>query len=402
MKTRVLAALATATAAVALGAVVPGVAHASTVGGGIRTWSPLSEDEAYNGTVSRAKAISIAKAFDVVTAHRDTFKGSVAAMKQANPRLKILVYTNAMFAQEGQGQVFPPSFYSYDSSGRKVRTTGFGNYMMNPLSIDGGQSGESWANERFRQCRNAIEEAGYDGCFLDVLGTAPLQKGYVTSPPLNPNTKRPWAQKDYLAATSALAKTIDTLLVADGHSGLVLYGNGLGSGPRFYGGARVLLPSLDAGIAEAWLRPGPSSLTSWPTTAAWKQNVDMLSAGQIYVSVKTFATGTAAQKTQWHKYALASFLLGADSRDGFSFLSSPTQDYSVPSPWWSTRLGAPKGHYVKAGTAYVRTYASGKAVVNPGTTPVTVPLGRTYCGLTGFKGTSLKLAAHSGEVLRTC
>lgn len=394
----VLCALVAAAATVSA---VPGPATASTVGGGIRTWTPLSEHPP-PGTVSSTSAVSVAKSFDLVTALRGTFAGRVPTMHKANPNVKVLAYTNAMFAQSGQAATFPASYYSYDAKGQKVRTTNYGNYMMNPRSLEGGAAGASWADERFRQCRNAALESGYDGCFLDLLGTAPLKAGYVTSPPIDPATGKQWTETSYLAATSALANQIRKLLSADGHGNLLVYGNGLGSGPRFYAGSKVLLPSLDGGIAESWMRTGPSSLTLWPTETQWKQNVSMLAAGKIYASVKTFAPGTTAQKEQWHKYSLASFLLGADSADGFSFLGSPTSDYAVSSPWWATKLGRPSGAYTRSGAAYVRTFASGKAVVNPTTGVTSVSLGAKYCGLTGFSGNKITLGAHSGDVLRKC
>jgi hypothetical protein len=375
--------------------------NASTVGGGIRTWTPLSEHSAEVGTVTRQKALSVARSYDLVTAHRATFKGHVPAMKQANKNLKVLVYTNAMFAQAGQGAMFPAHYYSYDARGQKVRSTAHGNYLMNPRSLD-HSNGLSWAHERYRQCRNAVVESGYDGCFLDMLGTAPLAAGYTTSKAVDPQDGRLWTQNEYLGATSALANRIRQLLAQNGVGNIVVYGNGIGSGPRYFAGSKVLMPGLDAGIAESWLRTGPSSLNAWPTEAAWKQNVDMLNGGQMHVSVKTFGSGTQPQKDQWHKFALASFLLGSDTQDGFNFISSPTQDYSVDHPWWRTKLGTSTGAYVKSGAAYYRNYVSGKAVVNPTGAATRLALGGTYCGLDGFKGTSISLQAHSGDVLRKC
>ena len=224
-------------------------AQAAAQNGGVRTWSPISERSAELGTVTRERALTVARSFNVVTALRETFQGHVAAMKAANPDLTILVYTNAMFAQSGQGSAFPASYYMYDAQGQKVRTTKYGNYMMNPYSLEGGEAGNSWANERYRQCRNALDASGYDGCFLDVLGDAPLKKGYTTTTPVNPRTGQPWTTTDYLAATSGLAAKIRDLLEVGGLGHVPVYGNGLGSGPRFYEGGKVLLSSLDAGIA---------------------------------------------------------------------------------------------------------------------------------------------------------
>lgn len=400
-RTAVLSGMAALTLA---GGLLTGSSSASTVGGGIRTWTPLSEHSAEAGSLC-SSAASIARSFDLVTAHRATFKGCVATMKQANPKVKVLVYSNAMFAQKEQGSTYPAHWYSYDANGQKVRTKNFGNYMMNPRSLDsrpGEQPGMSWAHERYRQCRNALAETGYDGCFLDLLGTAPLKAGYVTSVPVDPADGQRWTDNEYLGATGTLADRIRNLLAEGGLPNALIYGNGIGSGPRYFAGSKVLLPKLDAGIAESWLRTGPTSLTLWPTEAQWKQNVDMLKGGPLFVSVKTFGTGTQAQKDQWHKYSLASFLLGSDSEDGFNFIYSPTSNYAVGHPWWATKIGSPSGSYVKTGLAYSRSYTAGKAVVNPSGSATNLALGGMYCGLTGFRGTSISLPAHSGEVLRKC
>lgn len=388
----------------------PPAAEAASLKGGIRTWVPLSEQSGDLGTVSRTTALSIAKSYDLVTAHRDTFKGHVPAMKTANPGLKVLFYSNAMFGQTEMGPpFFPASWYSYDANRQPVRSRAHGNYMMNPRSLPSPTGAfDSWANDRYRHCKVGLDASGYDGCFLDLLGTAPLLSSYVTAKPIDPATGKPWTQSSYLAATSTLAGEIRKLLNANRLSSKVLYGNGLQNGP-LYASTKVLLGPLTGGMAESWLRVGPSSLTAWPTEPAWKANVEMLRDGAakgkpISVVVKTFAPGTQAQRDQWHAFALASFLLGSDGKSGFSFIGSPTQNYTVGHPWWNTVLGAAPGSYVKAGTAsiYYRNFASGKAVVNPGTATASLALGAQYCGLTGFKGTTLSLAAHTGEVLRSC
>ena len=156
--------------------------------------------------------------------------------------------------------------------------------------------------------------AGLDGCMLDLLGTAPLLPGYATGIPIDARTQEAWRAKDWLAATSAIARTVQRLVRP-----AIVIGNGLGTvrgssmpSPRHpssstasEGGSRRVAP-IRAGGARAY-----------PTAAAWLLDFEMLSsAGRdgktVLVVTKAWAPGTRHQKDRLHEYALASFLLGME------------------------------------------------------------------------------------------
>jgi hypothetical protein len=340
------------------------------------------------------EAVEVARRFDVISANQGTFSRYVKAMKAANPDLKLLAYMNGSFAQSGQGTAFAESWYLRDAAGNKVRSTGYGNYLMNPTNF-------GWIDDRAKECSRLVAYTGYDGCMLDMLGTAPLDPGYATAMPINPATGKVWTKQEWLRVTGNLTGKVKA------HVGNpIVAGNGLGSGPRYFDAAapsEVLLDTTQGCIAEAWLRTAKAPINSYRPESEWKKDVDLLvDAGAkgeaALVMTKVWVTGATAQKDAWHRYALASFLLGTDGNAYFSFLreNSPTEVH----PWDQVNVGSPSGRYTKKDGVYQRSFTAGMALVNPTTVTVNVPLLNVYTTLDGNKITSLKLAPNTGQVLK--
>jgi len=139
---------------------------------------------------------------------------------------------------------------------------------------------------------------------------------------------------------------------------------------------------------------------------SWKQDVDMLvDAGnlgkQIVAMTKTWTSGTQAQKDDWHKFALASFMLGTDGNSMFCF-TYDSSIWTAPSPFWDNarQLGAATGAYFTSSSLYERNYQNGIVVVNPTATATTFNFSGTYKKLDGTSVTgSLVMPAYSGEAL---
>lgn len=349
----------------------------------LRIWTAANEGAV---TVTREQALVTARTHDVITAQPKTYATHLAAMRAANPALKIYVYVNATYSKSPKNADYPAEWFSHDASGQRITSKGYGNYLMRPDS-------PGWRANRMSECTERVTQSGYDGCMLDMLGIAPLGEGYGSGVPVNPTTGTVWTRADWLAATSALTGAVRS------SSGRPVIGNGLGNGTRYWaadGPTRVLLADADTGIAESWLRTAGQSLTTYPREAAWKAAVDQLAdAGsrgrQVAVMVKLWANGTDAQKQQWHRFSLASFLLGTDGQALYS-ASFRHGDAGRPHPWWATDLGAPAGPYARYGNVYSRSFAKGVVVVNPTTSPVTVKLDRTYRMLGGTSASSLTVA----------
>lgn len=385
---------AAALVALALGtSMVPGTAGAAT-GDSLanKAYENISTD--HDHTLTEAKAH--AQRFDRITAVPGAYKGMVPDMKAVNSRLRVLVYMNGTFAQQSQGSLYPSSWYLKDANGRKVTSKNHGNYLMNPNNA-------GWQKDRANFCLKQLEATGYDGCTLDMLGSAPLDPGYLTALPINPATGKVFTEAAWVKATAGVA---DAVKSAVGTRPVIA--NGLRSGAQYFAStapSEVLLDAADGGVAEAWLRAASWSITKFRDEATWKQDVDMLvdaeSRGDgVYTLTKVWTSGTAAQKDAWHEYSLASFLLGAGPRSGFGFSyassDSPTRDHA----WWTLSLGSPSAKYGKSGGVYQRPYGNGKVLVNPTDASVKVSLGGTYVDLRGNKMTAVNMSPNSGKVLR--
>lgn len=356
-------------------------------------WSPAYMSS--QTTYTDAEAVALARSTDVVVAVKERFRTQVAEMKAANPKLRLLVYVNGTFAQADQGTTYPDSWYLRDANGNKVRSISK-TWMMNPA--DAG-----WASTVAQLCTQFLASSGYDGCFLDNLGSGVIGTSFVTAPPINPATGQTWTAGDWMKATSALAGGVRTA-----NSTVPVAFNGLGDGTRYWdptAPSSALWAGSSIGMAETFLRSAKDSVTAYKPEKRWKKDVDMLADAEsrgdtVLVTVKLWVTATSDQQAAWHKYALATFLLGANGRSWFSFLpdtqpGTPTAD----SAWDHVDVGTPSGAYVKVGGVYRRSFTKGLSLVNPTTATVTVALGGTYRTLDGRQVTSVTLAPNTGEVL---
>ncbi|HEV8452931.1 MAG TPA: putative glycoside hydrolase [Gaiellales bacterium] len=348
-----------------------------------------------SSSVTLDQAVAEAQRFDVISATRNVYRPYVAQMKAANPNLTLLVYLNGTYAQQNQGSAFPDSWYSHTALGAKITSHGWGNYLMNPAS-------QGWVDHVVQSCLSFKADSGYDGCLLDMLGTGPLLPRYGTGLPVNPATGEVWTPDQWLQATSHLAEQVKAAL-----GSAPLGGNGIQNGWSYFrptAPSAQLFGGLDYGMAETWVRSAGQGIDQWAPEQRWQANVDALadagSRGESILAItKCWTDGTAAQKEQWHRFALASFLLGNDGHSRFYFSYSASNDAADDNAMWHVKLGQPQSAYTQAGGVYQRTFAAGKVLVNPGDTSVTVPLGSTYTDLDGQTVSSVTMAPHTGQIL---
>jgi hypothetical protein len=311
-----------------------------------------------------------------------------------NPRLVLLAYVNATFIQSGQpGGNLPESAYSHDQNGHRITNGSTGNTLMNPQS-------PQWVETRIFECQSFLTQSGYDGCYLDLLGLAPLSTPFVSGVPIDPLTNKPYTTSEWLAATGALAASVRAAV----HPHL-LYGNGLSNGSLFFSkGTDQLVNDLDGGIAEAWLRGSKTPENMYPNEATWNQNVAMLAylEGQgkpLLTLTKLWAPATPSQAVQWFQYTLASFLLGSGGLSSFFFSAGYSVSRTTPCYWCYLPIGSPLGPYAKVGGVYQRQFSTGKVLVNPTPARVTVQLGGTYKDAYGHRMTSVTMTPNTGLIL---
>jgi hypothetical protein len=349
-------------------------------------------------TGGQAQAVALARAYDVIVGTPGEFKSYMPAMRAANHRLVLLGYLNGTFAEHGQANVYPTSWYLKDARGVSVTSRGWGNYAMDPAN-------SGWVSSRVQECARIVA-AGYDGCMLDMLGDAPTQPGYLTSLPINPATRRPLTGDQWLSAAShlgaAVAHAVYPRLVA---------GNGLGSGIRYFDPAAPssqLYNGVRAAIGEAWLRAPGAPAGRFPSEAVWKANVDALvNAGQrgdaLVALTKTWGGGTQAQINAWHLFSLASFLLGTNGTAYYEFSPSNSEaGILFDSPWEHINVGLPTSSYAKVGHVYQRTFSQGLALVNPATSVSRVTLSHPMCDVNGARQTTVTLGPDGADIFTNC
>ena len=326
------------------------------------------------------------------------FAPHLAAIRAANPNVVVLVYLNGAFT--GQDRSYPEALYAHDAQGERIFSREWQKWMMDVSNPD-------WAAAVAKECADDLKASGYHGCYVDMLGTAPLTDGYVSSPPINPATGAVWTKNDYVAATSALGARVERA-----NASFIVVGNGLANGKRYFtapGATARLLTGLDGGNAEGWIRGANQGVEQFRKEREWLKDVDMLvNAGAkgktVLAMTKLWVAATPAQVDRWHRYALASFLLGNDGNSYFSFYSDRNRhsitEASTPHRWDDLDVGQPTGPYAKVNGVYRRNFTGGIAFVNPTAVPVTVTLPRAYTDLDGAEVTSVTLAPNTGEVLQ--
>ncbi|HET7474863.1 MAG TPA: putative glycoside hydrolase [Dermatophilaceae bacterium] len=352
-----------------------------------------------SGLYSRADAVKIASHYDFVAANsKQLTADTIAAMRVANPAVKIVVYLNGTFDLETV-RSYPAGEYARDATGSFIRSVKYDNWLMDP-------SQPTWG-ARVSQLCTTLMAPGYDGCFVDMLGQSLLNKSYLTGKPINPATGVEWTVPQWQRAAAMIGQKVQ-----EDHPGSLIIGNGLSHGQNYFapsGPSSLLFTGLDYALAEVWLRQAQFSPTKYKAPTQWKQDVDILTdAGSqgkhASVTVKVWTTATAAQRESLHRYALASFLLGTNGGSYFSFTNGQTGtefQANAGDPLDNIAVGTPMEAYRGlANGAYRRAYSNALVVVNPTTSTVTVPT-PSCVTLDGRTVTSLTMTANTGEICRT-
>ncbi len=371
-------------------------APALAAGNRLSPWAPGWQDSGAV-TYTRAEAVEIATRYDFIVTLATSLRLHVAAMKAANPDVQIHVYLQGTFA----GTQWPEDWYLHDATGARIKESSGSSWLMDPRSA-------GWRDEVATRCRDRLVTTGYEGCFLDSLGAAPLVGNFVTAAPIDPLTGAVWTFPDWLTATSSLARHVTQQNVP-----APISGNGLGRGDIWFDAERRtdgLARELTGGaMAELFLRTPSDPVDAWPDESTWRNDVDMLAAAAamgipVMTTTKVWSTPapTAAEATAWYRLAAATFLLGSDGTARFAFSTERADgaygtDYSQPF----LDLGVPVGSYRHSDGAYQRDFAGGRVVVNPSTAPATVPLHTALRDEAGALVTTVVVAPRGAAFLRS-
>lgn len=361
---------------------------------GLKQWAKINAD-----SVTPEQARAIASRFDVVVASRFALVPHLAAMRAVRPGIKTLVYLNGTYSRPGE--VYSENLYSHDSLGRRITSVSDGGVLMHP-----GRA--AWRTDVGADCGTRRAESAYDGCYIDVLGIAPLSPNYNSAQPINPSTGAVWTATQWLRATSGLGARVKEV-----NPGAFIMVNGLQNGKRYAdstGASSILLGGVDGGNAEDFVRvadlPPDDARAEW----MWKADVDMLvDAGikgkSVFAMTKVWVDATQAQINRIHEYALASFLLGTNGGSFFTFYKDMdrmnTGEVTTPGRFDSLDIGIPTGAYTKAGAIYSRLFSDGLVLVNPTKAPAELVLPRPYVDIDGLQRSSVLLAPNTGAILHS-
>jgi hypothetical protein len=368
----------------------------------------------YGGRIpDLATAQRIALSHTSISASPNQLNGFGAAMKQANPNLRIFLYQNGMYAGKSQGTLFPASWYMHAKDGTKVQSAGYGNYLMDPRSTAPYTANKitynGWGDYVSHTCQAqlaAVGAGGADGCFVDMLGTAPLSPSYNQRRvvPVDTNGLPFSGQTWYSEISGPIADKVER------SSGEPVLGNGIGCGRRYFQASDELLNFATAGDAEIWMRGPSASITAFPTDAAWRNEVSMLADSStndrgVNATVKTWTAATTAQIEQWRRFSLGSFLIGNGGHATYEFSAQQKQvAWSDDSPLYHMAIGTPTQTFPSvesylSGGVYQRAFTNGKVLVNTGTAAVTVALGGTYLTVDRQAVTQVTVAPHDAVIL---
>ncbi|HRC41449.1 putative glycoside hydrolase [Nostocoides sp.] len=384
--------IAPATATAATPHPAPGAA-ANPSGNFLKLWT--AEWMAPHGSYTQEQAVALASRVDYIAAMRGKFTAAnLAAMRAANPDLRIGVYRNATFG----GKALDESLYARNAAGSRIYALDWPTTFLMKLDSP------SWSSSLTASCAEMISKSGYDDCYLDVLGSGPLTSVYLSSKPVNADGSL-WSPNQWIAATSRLAIATKAALGGRG-----VTGNGIGHGGRYFSttmSSRPLVAATDQVAAEGFVRDAKSGVGSFRREAAWKQDVDMLidaeaqGKGMLTVT-KVWTAATPAQQDAWHEYSLATFLLGTGGKSMFYFLRDRTLNATqMDHPFNLIDPGVPTGAYRFESGVYQRDYTAALVLVNPTKAVATVPLTRSYTTLTGAPVTgSITLAPNTAKILR--
>lgn len=374
-------------------------AHAVTGGSVLRRWASTMGG---SQVLTAAQAVADAQTVDLIVARPVTFAPYTAQMRAANPALKIIYYFNGVYATGGTRSIYPESWYLHDASGARVWSTSFANYLMDPVNPD-------WIQSRIDDCSATMASTGWDGCYLDMLGPGALTEGHTSEIAINPATGVAWTTPDWITATTHLAATV-TAAVPTG----LIVGNGLGDGNQYFspswGPTSTLFGGFAAGNAQGFVRGSFDPATQFRLESRWMADVDMLidagsRAKAVMAQAKVWDTAaTQVQKDALHRYALATFLLGADGRQYWYWSDTGSESAIIEDTSYDhVNIGVAVGSYAKMNGVYQRRFSGGLVAVNPTAVPLTMSLGSGQW--TTLAGTTVQgqftLAANTGDVLTT-
>lgn len=311
------------------------------------------------GGYSQAEAVRQATDFDVISCQtRGTTQPqydtpTLAAMRAANPRLKVYCYSN--------GGATNDTTLTEAAYGHNALTSSVSTRCKNPTwgTIAGEPSSTAWQAYIVQTALDRFAlNPQYDGVFLDVMGDYPIALGIV-----NPVTGAKYTSAAFYALTASNAKRVQDALPA----GKTVIANGLNSGAKWPTSKRLV--TEPAGVRKAM----PEGFTRHPTDtgymtpAAWQLEITMLTQAialgvGIYSATKVW--GATDPNEERLRFGFGSMMLVDDGSMAL-FTSLGQSTTTTAYPWQGVNYGVPLGAYTTPQTdVHVREFSRSTLIVN--------------------------------------
>lgn len=324
----------------------------------------------------------------------------IPALKAAHPDVKVFIYkdmsSTRSYACEGgvDQDLLPtgvgycwadhnhPEWFLLDQNNQRIQWRGYPGHWW--MDVGDAAYQNTWRTNVIPELRSK----GWDGVMIDNAIVNPvyyLQFG--ESIPSYPTTAA------YTAATESFLANVGPKLQAAGFEVVPNIG-GADASPSLLSAWVQYTSGVEREFWGAYGRGDgpPFGGSDWDRQMLQMEAVE--AKGKVFFAV----TYGATTNKQLMRYARASFLLGWDGGPGAMFYR-PDQGLDPWAPDWTINIGAPLGVRYQVATAWRRDFSRGVALVNPTSTSVTVPLGRSYSTQDGEIVTSMTLGPTTGAVL---
>jgi hypothetical protein len=328
----------------------------------------------------------------------------IPKLKAANPGLKALVYKNLTFTVDytcKNGTDLPaltagvgycdananhPDWFLKDTAGNRINSAGYSSHWA--MDVGNAAYQDRWLGN----VSSELKSNGWDGVFLDDTNMSMdwhLDGRTIARYP---------SDASWRSATRSMLANIGPTLQSQG---FLVVANVYAPWKPDYDAQATWKDwlSLLSGASQEYYTKWGTSSSSWITGNdwTWRQGFQQLAdaAGKIFLGI------VYGPKSDVHtmQYARASFLLYDNGRGALMYEASDPEAQDPYAGGWTTDVGSPLGPAYKVGSAWRRDFTGGTVVVNPTTSPVSVPLGKSFLSTDGTSVSSVTLDAASGAVL---
>ena len=391
----------------------------------------------FNALPDVATAQKYAALMDIIISNPNKFESFANAMSQANSSLILGEYDKSI--QSDKAINFPEPYYAHSSTpiSSTNRITVFNKYYEmlanglatynDPRNFSSGTWREWIAKDHWKNV--AAVNGQNSNSPLNAVDLDSLSQSVGN--PVDPATGAPFGQSAFTTISFTCGDECKNRKPAAGYW---VVGNGLHDGPGYMGNSvtpanpsgstQDLLPHLDVGIGENFMRSNGSPVTNFRTDRELEQNIDLCKSAAarsigiwVVVNINNSTAGgsgfvatscTNAQADQWRRYTMAAYLIGNDGLCWYEFVQAiSVLPWNEDHAWYHLVLGAPidnlvNGAAYKDGTTglYTRNFANGTVFINNRTTDYTFNPGVNYKLIDGTPVTgTVTIPTHDALIL---